>query len=51
MLIKVLYTELGRVWFLSLALHPCSHSHTAYYKGQNVLTAYYPGLSMWHVSS
>ena len=46
MLIKVVSTEPGGVWFCPL---PSTHPLTAYYKGQKVLTAYYPGLSMWHV--
>lgn len=48
MLIKVKH----RAWLsvvLSLALHLHTQHHTAYYKGQKVLTAYYPRLSMWHV--
>lgn len=48
MLRRVIYAARGSV-VLSLALHPYTHSHTAYYKGQKVLTAYYPRLSMWHV--
>lgn len=36
---------------LSPALLPHTHSHTAYYKEQKELTAYYPRLSMWHVWS
>lgn len=50
MLMKVAHRTWSTV-VLSLALHPYTHSHTAYYKGQKVLTAYYPRLHMWHVWS